>query len=124
MFFVSFTRTPWGRTSSFQYKASLLEARPSALACRKVEISRSGQISLLNILVFLVMPIRDYMEYPRWISTDLHDRLDEVPAVVLLGPRQTGKTTMALDEVRARDAVYLDLESELDGTLNSKLAET
>jgi hypothetical protein len=50
----------------------------------------------------------------RWLTAELHERLDEVPAVVLLGPRQVGKTTMALDEGWGRDALYLDLESERD----------
>ncbi|RME81185.1 MAG: ATP-binding protein [Zetaproteobacteria bacterium] len=42
-------------------------------------------------------------------------RLDDTPAVVLLGPRQVGKTTLALHIAEARkDAIYLDLESESD----------
>ena len=40
--------------------------------------------------------------------------LAEAPAVALLGPRQAGKTTLALEVARARPAVYLDLESEAD----------
>ncbi len=44
----------------------------------------------------------------------MEQRLAEVPAVVLLGPRQVGKTTLALALGRAADAVYLDLESEQD----------
>jgi len=43
-----------------------------------------------------------------------------MPAVGLLGPRQSGKTTLALDVGVPRDAVYLDLESESD---RGKLAE-
>ena len=41
-------------------------------------------------------------------------RLREVPAVVLLGPRQVGKTTLALEIGRKQEAIYLDLESEAD----------
>ncbi|MCP5367134.1 MAG: ATP-binding protein [Hyphomicrobiales bacterium] len=40
--------------------------------------------------------------------------IDHNPAVVLLGPRQVGKTTLALDVAETRPAVYLDLESETD----------
>jgi len=40
--------------------------------------------------------------------------LDEAPAVALLGPRQAGKTTLALEVARSRPSVYLDLESEAD----------
>ena len=41
-------------------------------------------------------------------------------AVVLLGARQVGKTTLALDIAESADAVYLDLESRAD---REKLAE-
>ena len=46
--------------------------------------------------------------------------LRQTPAVVLLGPRQVGKTTLALEIADQRDAVYLDLESEPD---RGRLAE-
>lgn len=41
-------------------------------------------------------------------------RLREVPAVVLVGPRQVGKTTLALKIAQQLESVYLDLESEGD----------
>lgn len=50
----------------------------------------------------------------------LQQRLAEVPAVVLLGPRQAGKTTLSLALGKERGALYLDLESERD---RAKLAE-
>jgi predicted AAA+ superfamily ATPase len=40
--------------------------------------------------------------------------LAEVPAVALLGPRQAGKTTLALEVAQTRSAVYLGLESDAD----------
>ncbi len=40
--------------------------------------------------------------------------LDRTPAVGLLGPRQAGKTTLALEIAEGRPAVYLDLESAPD----------
>lgn len=40
--------------------------------------------------------------------------LEESPAVVLTGPRQVGKTTLALEMADERPATYLDLESEAD----------
>jgi hypothetical protein len=46
--------------------------------------------------------------------------LAEAPAVALLGPRQAGKTTLALEVAKARPAVYLDLEAEAD---RAKLSE-
>ncbi|MDQ6982191.1 MAG: ATP-binding protein [Mariprofundus sp.] len=51
--------------------------------------------------------------------------LNESPAVVLLGPRQVGKTTLALavahaDQLYQKQTIYLDLESEND---RAKLAQ-
>jgi len=48
---------------------------------------------------------------PRLNQSFLHQRLAEFPAVVLLGPRQAGKTTLALAEADQREnSLYLDLE--------------
>ena len=40
--------------------------------------------------------------------------LEQTPAVILLGPRQVGKTTLALTLAEEQDALYLDLESDAD----------
>ena len=56
----------------------------------------------------------------RRLTSTLLARLDAMPAVGLLGPRQSGKTTLALSVGVPRDAIYLDLESESD---RGKLAE-
>ena len=48
------------------------------------------------------------------------DRLELLPAVALLGPRQVGKTALAEDIASGRPSVYLDLESPRD---RSKLAD-
>ena len=45
--------------------------------------------------------------------------LDTEPAVALLGPRQVGKTTLALTIAAQRASIYLDLEQ---GTDRDKLA--
>lgn len=57
---------------------------------------------------------------PRRIAGELAYLLDNVPAVVLVGPRQVGKTTLALELARTRPSVYLDLESAAD---RSKLSQ-
>ena len=41
-------------------------------------------------------------------------RLDQFPAVALLGPRQVGKTTLAEVIAEERDSIYLDLENVAD----------
>jgi hypothetical protein len=51
---------------------------------------------------------------PRRLSTRLNHLLKHSPAVVLLGPRQAGKTTLALEIAEKRPSVYLDLEDEAD----------
>ena len=50
----------------------------------------------------------------RNIKPTLNRLLDRNPAVVLLGPRQVGKTTLAREVARGRDAVYVDLERPSD----------
>ena len=50
----------------------------------------------------------------RVISPQLTDAVANFPAVALLGPRQVGKTTLALEVGQVHNALYLDLESEQD----------
>ncbi len=58
--------------------------------------------------------------FERHIHALLLDELRHNPAVALLGPRQVGKTTLALEAARTGPSVYLDLESERD---RAKLAQ-
>ncbi|PCJ48990.1 MAG: ATPase [Gammaproteobacteria bacterium] len=58
--------------------------------------------------------------FKRRIQSLLKENLDQFPAVALLGPRQSGKTTLAMELAKNRSAIYLDLESETD---RSKLDE-
>jgi uncharacterized protein len=51
---------------------------------------------------------------PRRIVTEVEALLRQSPAVVLTGPRQVGKTTLALQIATDRPATYLDLESPAD----------
>jgi predicted AAA+ superfamily ATPase len=57
---------------------------------------------------------------PRQLLGPLTQALLEAPAVCLLGPRQAGKTTLALQVAEKQRALHLDLESERD---RAKLAE-
>jgi uncharacterized protein len=51
---------------------------------------------------------------PRRLRSHLNDLLNHSPAVVVLGPRQVGKTTLALEVAKSRRSIYLDLENEED----------
>jgi predicted AAA+ superfamily ATPase len=50
----------------------------------------------------------------RLALAELETRLAHFPAVALLGPRQVGKTTLALQLAAQRPSVYLDLEAPAD----------
>ena len=50
----------------------------------------------------------------RYLADRLHQRIGQVPALALLGPRQVGKTTLAKSIANSIDALYLDLERPED----------
>lgn len=52
--------------------------------------------------------------YTRQTHQLVQSALENQAAVVLLGPRQVGKTTLALDVASEQPSVYLDLEREAD----------
>ncbi len=58
--------------------------------------------------------------FERRLLALLTDDLQHTPAVALLGPRQVGKTTIALKVAQTVPSLYLDLESERD---RAKLAQ-
>lgn len=60
------------------------------------------------------------MMIERLTAVTLAATLNESPTVALLGPRQVGKTTLALALAKKRPSLYLDLESERD---RAKLAD-
>ncbi len=60
------------------------------------------------------------MMFPRRLRLLLTEEIQHSPAVALLGPRQAGKTTLALEVAKERPSLYLDLESERD---RAKLAQ-
>jgi uncharacterized protein len=51
---------------------------------------------------------------PRLITHQVEEALGRQAAVALIGPHQVGKTTLALEIGKARDALYLDLEESDD----------
>lgn len=58
--------------------------------------------------------------FPRKTHQNVQSALESQAAVVLLGPRQVGKTTLALDIASAGPSVYLDLEREADRQILSE----
>ena len=51
---------------------------------------------------------------PRQLQKQVETALSRQAAVLLVGPRQSGKTTLSLELARRGDAVYLDLEDQDD----------
>jgi hypothetical protein len=60
------------------------------------------------------------MMIERRVASEVAGLLEHMPAVGLVGPRQSGKTTLALALAEGRRSVYLDLESAAD---RARLAE-
>lgn len=56
----------------------------------------------------------------RGATSEVTALLGQMPAVAILGPRQAGKTTLALAIAEGRPSIYLDLESAAD---RARLAE-
>lgn len=50
----------------------------------------------------------------RRLENRIKEALTKSASIALMGPRQIGKTTIALDVVDSTPALYLDLESRLD----------
>jgi len=46
----------------------------------------------------------------RKIRHEIKNALKRQPAVAIIGPRQVGKTTLAIDIAKDRNSLYLDLQ--------------
>lgn len=60
----------------------------------------------------MICPMSTQNLYPRWIGPRLAEAMADTPAVLLAGPRQTGKTTLAR-QVAAAGLRYLTLDDQL-----------
>jgi uncharacterized protein len=69
---------------------------------------------LAFILAILIFDVKFAMMLERTLQTELTNLLQESPSVVIMGPRQVGKTTLALNVAVQIPCVYLDLENRLD----------
>jgi uncharacterized protein len=72
------------------------------------------------MLIFRGMAELHGKKLPRRVLAEVTDALSRQAAVVLVGPRQVGKTTLALEVAKTRPSIYLDLESPKD---RAKLAD-
>jgi len=68
----------------------------------------------VTILAFLTFCGRIARTIKRRKKAQVKKLLDRHPVVALIGPRQSGKTTLALDIAEDRPSVYLDLEAPSD----------
>ena len=50
--------------------------------------------------------------YPRFVAPRLEEALEDSPAVLIHGPRQSGRTTLARRVGRDRGYAYLDLDDD------------
>jgi len=70
---------------------------------------------LANMYVYLNLYLKfTYLKARTKQLSKITQLLKQFPAVAILGPRQVGKTTLALDIGKTVNSVYLDLESESD----------
>jgi len=74
------------------------------------ELARRRQIILAILTLYII--IASMIE--RRHRATVEGLMQRHPAVALLGPRQSGKTTLALEIGQGRSSVYLDLESPSD----------
>ena len=99
---------------------------PSSLSpgTRFFSRDRSSRVQLeakfINSLVNYPLHGQISRMIPRIITPDVERALSRQAAVALIGPRQVGKTTLALEIARSHDALYLDLEDRDD---RNRLAE-
>ena len=98
---------------------SLLEIVSVLSLAQGFESHVSLPISIFN-LAFLDLNSIIARMIRRRKTLELIELIDSNPAVALLGPRQVGKTTLALEIGEQRPSIYLDLESDAD---RAKLSE-
>ncbi len=65
-------------------------------------------------LVILIFNVKFAWMIKRRLETQIQKALGRSPSVALMGPRQVGKTTIALNLSEQMPAIYLDLENSLD----------
>lgn len=107
------------RVASYQIEGNVQGGGAVVVAGRPKKVARRAIISTLQ-LCYSVEDLQGMIV--RQISAEISSLLRQFPAVVLLGPRQVGKTTLAVElgEKARPPATYLDLELASD---RAKLSE-
>ncbi len=67
-----------------------------------------------NNLAYSVFDARIARMIERRLFKEVNQRLEQMPAVAILGPRQAGKTTLALQIADEQPSLYLDLQLDSD----------
>ena len=65
-------------------------------------------------LVILIFYVNIASMYRRELAQKIIRSLSQNPVVAILGPRQIGKTTLALEIAKGQPSIYLDLENPED----------
>ena len=89
--------------------------RPTT-AWQESDKTRLSYVAILDIFIYVDLPQYGIFAWmiDRRIQNKIQSFLDRNPAVALIGPRQVGKTTVALNIADCRPSVYLDLEKPRD----------
>ena len=81
---------------------------------RSAERPRAQKFRANPILANLKYHVKNARMIKRRCQSEVESALARQAAVALLGPRQAGKTTLALMVAETRPSIYLDLESAPD----------
>lgn len=76
--------------------------------------NRFGFFIQNNIYAFITFYVIFTYMITRRLKTELQKKLASNSSVALIGPRQVGKTTLAIEVAKNIPSVYLDLESRMD----------
>jgi predicted AAA+ superfamily ATPase len=79
----------------------------------EIRVKDKPYLCKFNILCYICMD-KEVSMINRDLEHKVKTALEGTPSVALMGPRQVGKTTLALRIAENRPSVYLDLENRLD----------
>ena len=122
-------------TEAIRFEIQKIEKIKVQILCKQLQ----GQIKYWAVLLSLILAnlsqnVKIASMYKRELAHEITDKLQKNPAVAILGPRQVGRTTLALEIGKDRPSIYLDFENPEDlqkgesslhrATMNSQCTET